>query len=155
MAKALKQKISIDVGGKNLLCKNGCGFYGNPNWQGFCSKCYREVYHPAKEAQAQFDSTKPKERWGCEASTVANQCLSRRFNFSSLPKSVGEGLSKFADFKDKKKAQTEKKRQTVRSIFRKSTGKAIFEKSIKQVAVTCGVKKRWRFFTLQELNKNV
>lgn len=44
-------KPRIDV--KSLKCKGvSCEFYGNSQWSGFCSKCYREQQMRERIAQS-------------------------------------------------------------------------------------------------------
>lgn len=39
------KKGNFRIGEAELKCKkaNGCDYYGNPQWDGFCSKCYKDI----------------------------------------------------------------------------------------------------------------
>lgn len=42
---------------KSLKCRmTGCEFYGNSQWDGFCSKCYREKMAKERLVQGEFIS---------------------------------------------------------------------------------------------------
>ncbi|XP_010895614.2 rab5 GDP/GTP exchange factor-like [Esox lucius] len=53
---AAEQQRGIRVTKAELLCKDSCGYYGNPAWQGFCSKCWRER---TRKAEADQQGTGP------------------------------------------------------------------------------------------------
>lgn len=38
----MNKAASLRIGDADLKCKSGCGYYGNAEWGGYCSKCNRE-----------------------------------------------------------------------------------------------------------------
>ncbi|XP_057241500.1 rab5 GDP/GTP exchange factor isoform X1 [Malurus melanocephalus] len=119
------ERRGIHVDQSELLCKKGCGYYGNPAWQGFCSKCWREEYHKARQKQIQEDwelaerlQREEEEAYASSQSTQGAQSLT------------------FSKFEEKKTNEKTRKVTTVKKFFtassRAGAKKAAQEKSPKQ-----------------------
>ncbi|GAB6028668.1 Rab5 GDP/GTP exchange factor [Chamberlinius hualienensis] len=92
-------KISFHIDKSDLLCKNSCGFYGNPAWQGYCSKCYREICQKSKRNET-FKTKSQLTRSGSEP--------------------ISESALGFSKFDEKRRQHFDKRVKTVKSIFRKT-----------------------------------
>ncbi|XP_018573285.1 rab5 GDP/GTP exchange factor isoform X1 [Anoplophora glabripennis] len=86
---------SLRINQADLKCKTGCGFFGNADWEGYCSKCYRNHMDQVRQRKSRQGS-------------------------SEQSKAQVPGFSKF---EEKKRQQTDKKTKYLKSlpVFRKSS----------------------------------
>ncbi|XP_006155079.1 rab5 GDP/GTP exchange factor isoform X1 [Tupaia chinensis] len=104
------ERRGIHVDQSELLCKKGCGYYGNPAWQGFCSKCWREEYQKARQKQIQED-WELAERLQREEEEA----------FASSQSSQGAQSLTFSKFEEKKTNEKTRKVTTVKKFFSASS----------------------------------
>ncbi|KYO32090.1 rab5 GDP/GTP exchange factor isoform A [Alligator mississippiensis] len=104
------ERRGIHVDQSELLCKKGCGYYGNPAWQGFCSKCWREEYHKARQKQIQED-WELAERLQREEEEA----------FASSHSTQGAQSLTFSKFEEKKTNEKTRKVTTVKKFFSASS----------------------------------
>uniref|UniRef100_A0A8C9DG22 Rab5 GDP/GTP exchange factor n=1 Tax=Prolemur simus TaxID=1328070 RepID=A0A8C9DG22_PROSS len=104
------ERRGIHVDQSELLCKKGCGYYGNPAWQGFCSKCWREEYHKARQKQIQED-WELAERLQREEEEA----------FASSQSNQGAQSLTFSKFEEKKTNEKTRKVTTVKKFFSASS----------------------------------
>lgn len=53
----MAEHVRLKVDKSQLLCrKGGCGFFGNPEWSWYCSKCWRELNAAQQRHNHNFDS---------------------------------------------------------------------------------------------------
>ncbi|XP_018597292.1 rab5 GDP/GTP exchange factor isoform X3 [Scleropages formosus] len=107
------ERRGIHVDQSELLCKKGCGYYGNTSWQGLCSKCWREEYQRARQKQIQEDwALAEKLQREEEAAYASSQ------GAQSQPQ---PSLAPFSKFEEKKTNEKTRKVTTVKKFFSPSS----------------------------------
>uniref|UniRef100_A0A3B4C346 RAB guanine nucleotide exchange factor (GEF) 1 n=1 Tax=Pygocentrus nattereri TaxID=42514 RepID=A0A3B4C346_PYGNA len=114
------ERRGIHVDQSELLCKKGCGYYGNAAWQGLCSKCWREEYQRARQKQIQDDwalaEKLQREEEAAYASSHGSQSQSPAQPSQSQP-----SLTPFSKFEEKKTNEKTRKVTTVKKFFSPSS----------------------------------
>ncbi|KAI5100106.1 rab5 GDP/GTP exchange factor isoform X3 [Silurus meridionalis] len=105
------ERRGIHVDQSELLCKKGCGYYGNAAWQGLCSKCWREEYQRARQKQIQEDWELAEKLQREEDAAYAS---------SHVPPSQSS-LTPFSKFEEKKTNEKTRKVTTVKKFFSPSS----------------------------------
>lgn len=72
---------SLRIDQNDLKCKNGCDYFGNPQWQGYCSKCHREQMQRQRKAEKASSATLPKPE---QKKTERSSKLSTHSSFSKF-----------------------------------------------------------------------
>ncbi|XP_050671709.1 rab5 GDP/GTP exchange factor isoform X2 [Leptidea sinapis] len=97
---------TLNVG--DLKCKNGCEFYGNPQWRGLCSECHRNQVQKQRRAEAAAQASAGESGAGASRARGATGVAAR---------------SSFSKFEEKrlKQSETLKKANLLKfSVFKKS-----------------------------------
>ncbi|XP_056322534.1 rab5 GDP/GTP exchange factor isoform X4 [Danio aesculapii] len=113
------ERRGIHVDQSELLCKKGCGYYGNAAWQGLCSKCWRDEYQKARQRQIQDDwALAEKLQREEEAAYVSSHSSSQ----TQPPQSHSQhSLATFSKFEEKKTNEKTRKVTTVKKFFSPSS----------------------------------
>ncbi|XP_074535999.1 RAB guanine nucleotide exchange factor (GEF) 1, like [Halichoeres trimaculatus] len=107
----MSQRRGIHLDQSELLCKKGCGFYGNTGWQGLCSKCWREENQREKQKQIQEDWALAERLQREEEEAYARH---------QKPQSQSS-ITPFSKFEERKTKEKSSKVHTVTKFFTPST----------------------------------
>uniref|UniRef100_A0A1A7XTB6 RAB guanine nucleotide exchange factor (GEF) 1 n=1 Tax=Iconisemion striatum TaxID=60296 RepID=A0A1A7XTB6_9TELE len=111
------ERRGIHVDQSDLLCKKGCGYYGNAAWQGLCSKCWREEYQRVRQKQIQDDWALAEKLQREEEAAYASSHGAHSQSATVQQASLGH----FSKFEEKKTNEKTRKVTTVKKFFSPSS----------------------------------
>jgi hypothetical protein len=109
-----------------LMCQNGCGFYGNREWSGFCSLCYKQIRHKQTPTQDKPSLISPINKWispemlSLRSTPRSSKSSSAASSQTSSANSSAHSTPAFTKFEEKKRQQSDKKSKTLKSIFKRA-----------------------------------
>ncbi|XP_077403321.1 rab5 GDP/GTP exchange factor [Vanacampus margaritifer] len=118
------ERRGIHVDQSELLCKKGCGYYGNTAWQGLCSKCWREEYQRVRLKQIQDDwaLAEKLQREEEAAAYASSHGTPAQAQSTPPPSSQSQSsLGPFSKFEEKKTNEKTRKVTTVKKFFSPSS----------------------------------
>ncbi|KAI1289290.1 Rab5 GDP/GTP exchange factor [Halotydeus destructor] len=111
------RKVNLHINDSTLLCKAGCGFYGNPAWQDYCSVCFKKYKNQAKLAQL---TASPKHGAGSLEDNFRQP--ESPLGFASVSGTPSPPFTKsFEKFEEKKRQQVNQRSKTLKSIFKRAS----------------------------------
>lgn len=117
MAEAKKLGSHLHRMHQDLMCRQGCSFYGNPEWDGYCSKCYKEM----KAAQSPRAPTPPPASpQGATTVRRLSRSASESPEATCTPQQPLAESAPFSRFAEKKRQHAEKRTKTLRNIIRRT-----------------------------------
>ncbi|XP_077557217.1 rabaptin-5-associated exchange factor for Rab5 [Haemaphysalis longicornis] len=119
MAESRKLGSLLHEMNRDLKCRRGCSFYGNPEWEGYCSQCYKEL----RAAQVAATTPAPPSPLASQPARRLSRSASESPEGSTTGGSAAappQEPSPFSRFAEKKRQHAEKRTKTLRSIIRRS-----------------------------------
>ncbi|CAJ1063430.1 rab5 GDP/GTP exchange factor [Xyrichtys novacula] len=151
------ERRGIHVDQSDLLCKKGCGYYGNAAWQGLCSKCWREEYQRVRQKQIQDDwalaEKLQREEEAAYASSHGAQTQSHTQSTAPQTHPGHTSLGPFSKFEEKKTNEKTRKVTTVKKFFSPSSRTAP-KKETQEVRTTSPSLSRHASFETDQVSKD-
>ncbi|KAM8899911.1 rab5 GDP/GTP exchange factor [Spinachia spinachia] len=121
MSQRAERRGGIHVDQSDLLCKKGCGYYGNAGWQGLCSKCWREEYQRVRQKQIQDDWALAAKLQREEEAAYASSHGAQAPSTAPQAHPGHASLGSFSKFEEKKTNEKTRKVTTVKKFFSPSS----------------------------------
>ncbi|XP_047462873.1 rab5 GDP/GTP exchange factor isoform X1 [Mugil cephalus] len=146
------ERRGIHVDQSDLLCKKGCGYYGNAAWQGLCSKCWREEYQRVRQKQIQDDWALAEKLQREEEAAYASSHGAQSQSTAPQQQQQHPGaasLGAFSKFEEKKTNEKTRKVTTVKKFFSPSSRTAAKKETQEGKATSPSISRHASFDTDQ------